>query len=81
MYTMRTKRYETRIAAQKAGERADLPADRRMVRQCADCPSSVRSKRREKWSPTIARKMAAVLDLDSAKVRAAYDAALKGDRP
>ena len=80
MYTMRTKRYETRIAAQKAGERADLPADRRMVRQCADCPSSVRSKRREKWSLTIARKMAAALGVDVAQLTAVHDAAV-GEKP
>ena len=78
VFTMGSKRYQTADAAQKVAVRAGLAVDQRMVRKCSDCPPSVRSKRREQTAAAIARKMAAVLELDPATVRVAYDAALKG---
>lgn len=70
MFTMRQHVYRTAIAAQKAGERAGLPADRRMVRKCLACPASVRSKRpaasAAKWG-----QLAEILGLPVATVRAA----------
>ena len=75
VFTMRTKRYETRIAAQKAGERAGLLADARMVRQCADCPASVRSKRRRPSRTQQVRRLAAALGVQESDVLAAFEAA------
>ena len=49
-------------------------------RACEQCPSSVRSKRREKWSPKIARRMAAALGVDVAQLTAVHDAAV-GEKP
>ena len=45
-----------------AGNGPDRTGSRtRGHRACEQCPPSVRSKHREKWSPTIARKMATAL--------------------
>ena len=58
VFTMGATRYRTRIAAQKAGERAGLAPDERMVRQCAGCPTSVRSKRKRPARSVIVRRLA-----------------------
>ena len=44
VFTLRPTRYASRSAANMAGRRAGLPADRRMVRACVACPKSRRSK-------------------------------------
>ena len=78
---MRPLTYEVRTTAAKAAARLRSdPADR-MVRACTDCPTSRPSQRRKPTPAAIARQMAEVLELDPAKVRAAYDAALKGEKP
>ena len=64
-----------------AGNGPDRTGSRtRGHRACEQCPPSVRSKRREKRSPTIARKMAADLGVDVAQLNAAHDAAV-GETP
>ena len=72
---MRPKRHATRIAAQKAGERAGLPADARMVRQCAGCPSSLPSRKRRQSAAALSRALAGVLGADAPLMRRAVDAA------
>ena len=66
VYAMRPQSYATRIAVQKAGERAGLASDCRMVRQCAGCPPSVRSRRRRQSAAALSRAVAGVLAADPA---------------
>ena len=78
VFTMRMKRHATRIAAAKTGEREGLPADRRMVRQCTECPTKSKSKqpglKRARWAA-----FAESLGVSTRTIRhAAMDANLPG---
>ncbi len=80
IYTMASRKFTDRSTARKWAQRKRPDANDRMVLSCETCPTSKPSRRRPMRWGQVARRLAAVLDADPARVRAALDDAVAAER-
>ena len=79
-FLMRDRPYITRSHANKDAAALQPDPGDRMVRECAACPESQRSRRRPvRWS-RVAAEVAKALGADPGDVRRALDAALEHEK-